>query len=50
MWKMFRSEMSEGFGSIGCALMTGLAAVFGKRSHGGKVVTFAGRRWLPTCE
>ena len=50
MWKMFRSEMREGFGSIGEALMTGLAAIFGKRSHGGKIVTFAGRRYFPEAE
>lgn len=47
MWKMFRSEMREAACGFRDALLTGLAAIFGKRSHGGKIVTFAGRRYFP---
>jgi len=47
MWKMFKSEASDGCFMLYEAGLTGLAAIFGKRSHGGKVITFAGRRYFP---
>lgn len=47
MWSMFKSELSDAWWSLRSACLTALAAAFGKRSHGGKVVTFMGWNWYP---
>lgn len=47
MWRMFKDELAESWHSFRGACLTGLAAIFGKRTHDGRVITFAGQRWFP---
>lgn len=47
MWKMCWDELCEAGWSLRGAAFTAAAALFGKRSHGGKVVSLGSWRWFP---
>lgn len=47
MWRMFWAELCDAGWAFYGAMTTLGAILFGKRSHGGKVITFASRRWFP---
>lgn len=47
MWRMFCDEMIEAGWALRGAGLTAIAAIFGKRSHDGRVITLGRWKWFP---